>query len=96
MQFLKDNKLYVILIILALAGVWAYFMFFSGGSGNSATVTTDETSPLSQDVLVTLSNLHTIKLDSTIFTDPVFVSLTDYGVAIPPQAAGRRNPFAPL
>ncbi len=96
MQFLKDNKLYVIIILLALAGVWAYFMFFSGGGGNSATVTTDETSPLSQDVLVTLSNLHTIKLDSTIFTDPVFVSLTDYGVAIPPQAAGRRNPFAPL
>ncbi|HVV38917.1 MAG TPA: hypothetical protein VHD31_01165 [Candidatus Paceibacterota bacterium] len=95
MQFLKDNKMYVGLIILALLGVWAYFTFF-GGSGPSATVTVDETSPLSQDVLVTLSNLHTIKLDSTIFSDPVFSSLTDYGVAIPPENVGRRNPFAPL
>lgn len=96
MQFLKDNKMYVGLIILALAGAWAYFTFFSGGGGGSAVLTTDTSSPLSQDVLSTLSNLHTIKLDSTIFSDPVFTSLTDYGVAIPPEAAGRHNPFAPL
>ena len=29
-------------------------------------------------------------------TDPVFASLTDFGVTIPPQNAGRRNPFAPV
>ena len=97
MQFIKDNKMYVGLILLALVGVWVYFTYFSGGGSSASTVlTTNDTSPLSQDILTTLSSLQIIKLDSTIFTNPVFTSLTDYGVAIPAQNAGRRNPFAPL
>jgi hypothetical protein len=95
MQFIKDNKMYILLIVLALAGVWIYLTYFSGGS-SSATLSSDNSSPLSQDVLVTLNNLHTIKLDNTLFSDPLFTSLSDYGVAIPPQTAGRHNPFAPL
>ena len=97
MQFIKDNKMYIAIIAVVLVGGWAYFTFFSGGGGgSSAVLTTDTASPLSQDVLATLSSLHTIKLDNTIFSDPVFTSLTDYGVAIPPESAGRRNPFAPI
>ncbi|TSC69160.1 MAG: hypothetical protein G01um101456_304 [Parcubacteria group bacterium Gr01-1014_56] len=96
MQFIKDNKMYIGLILLSLAGLWFYMTYFSGPP-SSPTLSSDQTvSPLSQDVLVTLSNLHTIKLDNSIFTDPLFTSLTDYSVAIPPQNAGRRNPFAPL
>ncbi len=94
MQFIKDNKMYIGLIVLAVAGLWMYMTFFSGSSPE-ATLTSDHESPLSQDVLVTLSNLHTITLDASIFSDPLFLSLTDYGVAIPPQNVGRRNPFAP-
>lgn len=96
MQFIKDNKMYIGLIFLALLGLWFYMTYFSAAP-SSPTLSSDQTkSPLSEDVLVTLSNLHTIKLDNSIFTDPLFVSLTDYSVAIPPQNAGRRNPFAPL
>lgn len=96
MKFLKDNKLYIGIITLAVAGIWMYMMYFSG-SAPSATLTTDRgASPLSQDVLLTLSNLNTITLDASIFSDPLFISLSDYGVAIPPQKAGRQNPFAPL
>lgn len=61
----------------------------SGGEGSG-------TSPLSQEILATLSQLHTIQLNPQLFTDPSFVSLTDFGVTIPPQNAGRRNPFAPI
>ncbi len=87
MQFIKDNKTYIILILLALAGVWAYFTYFSGGSAAPAVLSTDDTSPLSQDVLSTLSSLNTIKLDDSIFSNPVFTALTDYSVAIPPETA---------
>lgn len=59
----------------------------SGGEG---------TSPLSQEILTSLGQLHTIRLDPAIFVDSVFVSLTDFGVPIAPQNAGRRNPFAPV
>ncbi len=97
MQFIKDNKLYIGIVAAVLLAGWAYFTFFSGGGGASPVLTTNSgTSPLSQDVLVTLSSLNTIRLDSSIFKDPVFVSLTDYGVAIPPEESGRRNPFAPI
>ncbi len=95
MQFLKNNKMYIFGILFAVVGLWAYMTYFAG-SGSDATLSSGATSPLSPDVLVVLSSLHTIKLDAAIFTDPLFLSLSDYGVAIPPQSAGRRNPFAPL
>lgn len=56
----------------------------------------ETTSPVSQEILATLGNLRTIKLDNSIFSDPLFISLSDFGVNIPPAAAGRRNPFAPV
>jgi hypothetical protein len=98
MQFFRNNKtsLYggTLLILMALA----YFMFFSGDSSDPLLTTTaeDPTSQVSRDLLITLTNLNVIRLDETIFTDPVFVSLSDFGVTIPPQPVGRRNPFAPL
>jgi hypothetical protein len=96
MQFIKDNKMYILVIALAVVGLWAYMTYFTG-DGSDASLTTNQTSsPLSSDVLVTLSNLHTIKLDTTIFDDPLFRSLGDFSVAIPEQPVGRRNPFAPL
>ena len=95
MQFIKDNKAYIALIILIVLGFWGYSLY-SGGTPSAAIITTTDRSPLSQDVLATLSSLHTITLDSSIFTDPLFVSLSDFGVQIPAEAAGRRNPFAPV
>jgi hypothetical protein len=59
-------------------------------------VAQDDTSRISRDLIVTLSNLNTIRLDDSIFTDPVFLSLSDFGVQIPLQPVGRRNPFAPF
>ena len=79
----------------ALVLVLGYYLW--SGAGSSALLTTTEgTSPLSQEILTTLGQLHTIKLDSSVFTDPVFVSLNDFSAVIPPQNAGRRNPFAPV
>ena len=87
--------MYILGIFIALAGLWAYMTYFSDPP-TSATLNTEPVSPLSPDVLATLANLTTIKLDNKIFTDPLFTTLTDYSVTIPSQTAGRRNPFAPL
>jgi hypothetical protein len=96
MQFLKDNKLYIGLVIVAVLGWWLYMTYFAGSASDASLLTTPQESPLSQDVLTTLSNLTVIRLDPSIFSDPVFTSLTDYGVQIPAENVGRRNPFAPL
>ena len=94
MDILK-NKFVVGGVGAVLVLTLAYYLWTS--AGNSALLTTnDGTSPLSQEILTTLGQLHTIRLDPAIFTDPVFASLTDFGVTIPPQNAGRRNPFAPV
>ena len=47
-------------------------------------------------MLVVLGNLHAIHLDDTLFKDPAFASLNDYGVTIALQPVGRHNPFAPI
>ena len=97
MQFLKDNKLLAFGGAAVLIAALVYFMFFSGDAPNEAVVTTqNETDNVSRELIITLSNLNTIRLDGSIFTDPVFLSLSDFGVQIPLQPVGRRNPFAPL
>lgn len=95
MNILKNKKL-----MGAIAGVvvvaLGYYGYSSDSSAPLLTNSGEGTSPMSQEILTTLGQLHTIKLDPAVFTDPVFVSLTDFGVTIPPQQAGRRNPFAPV
>jgi hypothetical protein len=94
--FIKNNKVVggiVVLVLLALC-YWAFFS--GGGSGAPLSSTSTAASPSSQDLLVALSNLQTIQLNDAVFTDPVFESLTDFGVTIPPQTPGRSNPFAPI
>ena len=49
-----------------------------------------------RDLVATLLQLRAVTLDGTIFTDPAFQSLLDYGIEIVPEPVGRENPFAPL
>jgi hypothetical protein len=95
MDFLKQNKTTIGLGVLVVVALLVYFTYFSGSS--SPTVTeSDANSGASAQLLIMLNNLHTIKLDNSLFEDPAFKSLTNFGVTIPPQAVGRRNPFLPL
>lgn len=95
LDFFNKNKVAIGLGIVAVLGLWYYFTNFTGGSAPLTAAPADETS-ISGSLLVTLNSLHTLRLDEAIFKDPAFVSLSDFGVAIPPQDAGRRNPFAPV
>lgn len=94
LALLKKNMVVIGVIAAALA---ALFYFYSGSGGGAVLTSSEEVdSPVSVEILATLGNLRTIKLDNSIFSDPLFVSLSDFGVTIPPAAAGRRNPFAPV
>lgn len=94
MDFLKKNKMMLGGIIVVAALVWAYFTYFSGSS--APLTATDADSSIGGDLLVTLNSISTLRLDDSIFKDPVFQSLSDFGVTIPPQDSGRRDPFAPV
>lgn len=77
-----------------------FFYFFSGGASKEPALLRIGASPLEgalgSDLLATLARLKSTTLDTSIFTDPVFTSLRDFGVTIAPQPVGRRNPFAIL
>lgn len=96
MDFFKKNKILLGVILVAFVGLVGYLNFFSGAPSGELLASTEEASPLSSDLLSVLSNLHTIKLDESIFSDPAFQSLTNFGVELPPENVGRRNPFLPL
>jgi|SRR6185503_17454811 len=97
MSFIKQNLLFIIGAVIVLGGLFYYFTNSNSGSGALLTSSTSSgTSPATQQLLTSLSNLHTITLDNSVFSDPVFVSLTDFGVQIAPENVGRGNPFAPF
>ena len=94
MDFLKQNKVAVLAGVIVILLGYVYFTYFASSTAPILT-SSDQSVTLSQNLLVTLQNLHTIKLDSSIFSDPAFLSLSDFGVTIPTENVGRRNPFAP-
>ncbi len=93
MDFLKKNKISVGVILVGVLGFYLYSI--SGGGGSTAALV--ETQPaVGAELLATLESVPGIRLDSRIFENPSFKSLNDFGVKIPPQESGRRNPFAPV
>lgn len=82
--------------VILLAALYVYMAYFSPSPSSATLTASDSNAALSQNLLVTLQNLHTLKLDNSIFNDPAFRTLTDFGVVIPAEAVGRRNPFLPL
>lgn len=94
LALIKKNMVVIGVIVAALAAL--YYFYSSSGGGATLTSSADAQSPVSVEILATLGNLRTIKLDNSLFADPLFISLSDFGVTIPPAAAGRRNPFAPV
>lgn len=97
MDFLKKNKTLTGVLILGAFFVVAMFLYSSTNNASSSAVDagvieSDTTQPL----IEALASLSAIRLDGAIFSDPVFVSLTDFGVVIPLQPVGRRNPFLPI
>jgi len=99
-DFIKQNKVFVGIIFAVVVLVGGYFIYGAGGTPSEGSALTStgvsETSKVSRELLATLSNLKSISLDSSIFTDSVFLSLTDFGTVIPVQPVGRDNPFARL
>ncbi len=102
MAWLKKHMLMVgVLVVIVVGGVW-YGM--SGGGTTQEPLLTTETvdsgSPsedtADRDLVETLLTLRAITLSGSIFSDPAFKTLQDFGTNIVPEPVGRPNPFAPL
>jgi hypothetical protein len=93
------KSIITIVIIVAIALI-AYFYYEGSAPSASNSLLSASAAPASGDigkqVLNLLSQIQSLRIDSTLFSDPGFQTLRDFSVAIPPQNVGRANPFAPL
>lgn len=83
-------------VLVALVAWWS----LSGDDGSSnAVLTTQGSSAVTsneRDIVDTLLQLRAVSLSGTIFSDPTFANLQDFGTQIIPEPVGRPNPFAPF
>lgn len=103
MSWISQHKLiFIIIIMLIVVGVW--FGLSQGGAPAAVLTTTSasgaptsaKSSVADQELVGTLLTLRAVTLAGTIFSEPAFSSLQDYGTTIVPEPVGRLNPFAPL
>ena len=80
-------------MILILGAAW---YVLTGTATPPPLLQTDQPNDDSQEIVATLLKLRAVTLNGTIFQDPVFMSLQDFGVEIRPEPVGRPNPFLPL
>jgi len=97
LSFVKQNMIAIALIgVVAIGGGW---YFFSSGSGEDEILTTenvaDAQGEVEQNIVDTLLKLRSVSLSGTIFSDPAFSALQDFGTQIIQEPFGRLNPFAP-
>lgn len=95
-----STKSLLIMGLAAFVGMVGWYTLRGSASPDALLVTenvgTGAPNEAERDLVATLLQLRAIGLDGTIFSDPAFQSLVDYGIEIVPEPVGRENPFAPL
>ena len=93
-----DKKTIAAFLFMVVLLIVFLFYSLSNRRPDSGEITTLPISPLDgklgRELLAALAKLKSTKFDKSIFDDPVFNSLKDFGVEIVPEPIGRRNPFA--
>jgi hypothetical protein len=94
----KKNIIIIIGIVLLALVVYFYYEGSRPTADTSfETVTANaDAEAVGSRVLSLLNQIRSLKIDTTVFKDPAYMSLRDYSVAIPQEDVGRENPFAPI
>lgn len=94
-MFQKIKKPLIILAILLLGFVGYNTLIKKPTTENLTLTQVSSVASPEQSILPLLLKIKDISFDATIFNDPVFKSLEDYGLSITAEETGRGNPFAP-
>jgi glucose-6-phosphate isomerase len=85
---------------IIIAAVVVTYIALSKGPAESDSLLQSQATPeaavVSARILNLLNQIKSLKIDTTLFTDPAYQTLVDYSVQIPPVDVGRPNPFAPI
>lgn len=90
------NKNLLVLLGLSLLIAGGAWYGLSGSNSDSSLLETNVVAGGQSDIVATLLALRSVSLSSSIFSDPAFTVLRDFGTQILPEPVGRSNPFAPL
>ena len=96
----KKTKQIIISAVIIIVAFVVFKLFFSSNVASDTTLVADQTNSSEftdgQTILVLLSSLNKVTLDTSIFSNSIFNSLVDFERPIQDQAIGRQNPFLPI
>jgi len=93
----KYKKIFIALLVAVL--VFIGFQFFAGNSSPDGLTSQPVAGIVPEeggDLISLLLELKSIKLDTSILQNPVFLTLQDFSIELSPEPVGRPNPFAPI
>jgi len=93
------NKIkYILIAVGVVIVIFLFYAFFLKSAPAPVGLTTTVASNDSDTVatLQLLDQMKSLALDRSIFTNPLYLHLQDFGVTISPQPYGRPNPFGPI
>jgi len=97
-MFAKYKKV-IIVVLIAVLGFIAYSIFLKPDpeSGNLLKNSNPkQVDVLGQEIIRSLSKIQSLRLDQSLFSDPIYLRLIDDTEEIPEPSVGRPNPFEPL
>lgn len=86
----------IIWFVAIVAVLYLGYLFFLAPSSEPVLTVTETAASPDADLVALLFELKNIRLDNTVFTDPAFRALKDFGQDLVVESVGRNNPFAPL
>lgn len=96
-QLFSQYKLFLYAGVGVLIAIGAWWVLSAGPQDDALLATESATGGglVDKDLVGTLLQLRAVSLSGTIFSDPAFIELQDFGTQIIPEPVGRENPFAP-
>ena len=100
-ESIKKYKNILVIVTIVVVAFVAYSMFFAGRDITTNILTSSTVGPgiqssVNSELLLLLINLKSIRLNDSLFGDPAFKELRDYGQDLVPEPLGRENPFSPI
>lgn len=101
MNFISKYKKIILATIVIMVLFFAYNFFFGGKQEGDELISGTINQRTAADVvgaeiIQALNQIESLKLDRTIFEDPVYRSLIDRSEPIPSEPVGKTNPFDPI
>jgi hypothetical protein len=89
----------IILVLVAVLGFIIYSVFLKPDPQPDSLLRNSnpkEVDVLGQEIIRSLSKIQSLRLDQSLFSDPIYLRLIDDTEEIPEPSVGRQNPFGTL